>query len=168
MCSGALLYICFCKISLIYIHPLLSEGDCKSGMQNHFWCVLLSKAFHANTCLDPHASLLVSVQTTYALGDDKTICSDNPYNLKDSYGVLNVTKVWSLIQGDFSTDENKSWSFVQWSIRQWLSLKISAVKSRLNEQTEIESYSLHVDDSNLCQWGVLSNAVYILPMASCL
>lgn len=39
--------------------------------------------------------------------------SDNPYNLKDIYVVLNVTKVWTLIQGDFNTDENKSWSFIQ-------------------------------------------------------
>lgn len=57
-------------------------------MQNH----LLSKAFHANTCLDPYASLFVSVQTML-WGNEKMIFSDNPYNLKDSYGVLNVTKV---------------------------------------------------------------------------
>lgn len=82
----------FCKGSLIYINPLLSEGAGKSGMQNHFWCVLLSKAFHANTWLDPYASLFVSVQTML-WADYKTIYSDNPYNLKDSYGVLNVTKV---------------------------------------------------------------------------
>lgn len=39
----------------------------------------------------------------------------------------------------------------------WFSLKISAVKPRLNEQKEIESYILHVHGSNIGQWVVLSN-----------